>query len=64
MNRILNESDFIDTIIRRLILEFVMQYRLNPTINAPKKDNKSGLLNIVANLRSQITELKERIANM
>lgn len=51
-------------VTRRLILEYIMQYRDNPTINAPKKDNKTELLTIIDNLQMQINDLKERIANM
>lgn len=55
----------LDNIVKRLIIEFIMQYRDNPTLTAqPKKDNKVKLLEIIDGLQSQINELRNRISDM
>lgn len=54
----------VQNIVNRLIIEFIMQYRDNPTISATKKDNKTELLEIINNMQNQIDELKRRIDDM
>lgn len=52
-------------IAKRLALEYIMQYRDNPTLSVEhKKDNKSELLEIIDSLQLQINGLKEYIKNM
>lgn len=50
--------------IKRLILEYLTQYKDNPTINIAPKDDKADLLELVNNMQTQLNELRQRIANM
>ena len=56
--------DAVNGCIKRLILEYLTQYKDNPTIKATPRDEKAELLELVSTMRNQLNELEQRIKNM
>lgn len=73
-NSVVSSNSYVSSaftnVVKRLVLEYIMQYRDNPTSSAnptstnEHKKDKAELLETIDNLQSQINQLKEQIKSM